>query len=233
MDDLHSPEEPTPDSRALYPPPSQTFLILIIAIGISLLLGFLLKDFGKINVVVSELCFIIPALIFLRQKGYNLRRCLRWNSISPPTALLSVLIGVALIVLLDELDRLVAMVFPMPEEFREILGEFLKLESWQDYLFMGVGVVLAAAVAEESLFRGFMQVSLEAYQNINRAVLLGALLFALAHFNPWWMMQILILGIFLGYLSWRANSVFPGMIVHALNNGLALFTGGDLGSAEW
>jgi hypothetical protein len=40
--------------------------------------------------------------------------------------------------------------------------------------------------------------------------------------NPGWIIQIYLLGIILGYLAWRTGSIFPGLILHSLNNGLAL-----------
>jgi membrane protease YdiL (CAAX protease family) len=110
---------------------------------------------------------------------------------------------------------------------------FLTLETWSDYLLAGLGVVVAAAICEESLFRGFIQVSLEAHGPVTRGVLFSSLLFALAHFNPWWMVQILILGVFLGFLSWRSNSSIPGMLIHGMNNGLVLYSGGSLTGSAW
>jgi hypothetical protein len=54
------------------------------------------------------------------------------------------------------------------------------------------------------------------------AIFFSALIFAIVHLNPWWMMQILVLGVILGLLAWRSNSIIPGILVHSINNGLAL-----------
>jgi len=47
------------------------------------------------------------------------------------------------------------------------------------------------------------------------------LIFAFLHFMPWWI-QILLIGVVLGVLAWRSDSVWPGIVVHAINNGVAL-----------
>ncbi len=222
------PASEPPSTRLLYPTPQEAFLVLVITLVATLMLGALLLNVGKTGVYLAELLFLIPPLFFLRFKGFEVRRCLRWNGVSPSVFISTMLIGIALIVLLDEMDRLVNMIYPMPENLQQLLTGFTEMKTWTDYLVAGVGIVLLAAICEESLFRGFLQVSFEAHGTITRAVLISALLFALAHFNPWWMMQILILGVFLGFISWRCDSSLPGMVIHGLNNGLALFIGRSL-----
>ena len=43
------------------------------------------------------------------------------------------------------------------------------------------------------------------------------------HMNPYWFIQIYILGILLGFLAWKTNSVIPPLILHGINNGMAMF----------
>ena len=40
--------------------------------------------------------------------------------------------------------------------------------------------------------------------------------------NPFWFAQIYILGILLGFLAWKTNSIIPPLILHCLNNLIAL-----------
>ena len=46
----------------------------------------------------------------------------------------------------------------------------------------------------------------------------SSLVFSIIHLQPWWMVQQLILAVFLGFLSWRWNSIIPAVIIHAANN---------------
>ncbi len=227
------PEGNDVEERPYYPPPNETVLVLAATLALALIGGAFLINLGKVGAVLIESLFILPPLLYLKYRGYPIARCLRWNKISQQQVFIAVLIGLSLIVLLDEFDRIITFFFPLPAEAVTALDEFLQMESWTDYLFVWVGAVFAAAICEESLFRGFVQLSLEAYGSITKAILLGALLFAIAHFNPWWMVQILILGVFLGYLSWRANSVLPTMVIHALYNGVALLLTNTQDESEW
>ena len=58
--------------------------------------------------------------------------------------------------------------------------------------------------------------------DITRAVILSSLSWALIHANPYWAVQIFIMGIIIGFLAWRTNSIFPGIIVHVVNNLMSL-----------
>jgi len=72
------------------------------------------------------------------------------------------------------------------------------------------------------LFRGFLRNALEEKMDITRAVLATAFIFSLFHINPWWLVQIVLLGVILGVMAWKSNSIFPSAMVHAINNAIAL-----------
>ena len=82
----------------------------------------------------------------------------------------------------------------------------------------------AAPIAEELVFRGAIQglaKSLGRWQ----AVLLQAVLFALQHSTPAGMAYALVCGLALGVLRERTGKVWPGMLLHTLNN-LLVFAAG-------
>ncbi|MBU1651553.1 CPBP family intramembrane metalloprotease, partial [bacterium] len=210
------------EKKRYFPPPNEAFLVLVAALTGAMIAGTVLLRDGNEATILIELLFLLPPILYLQVKNYDVKRCLRLNSIPAKQLVSSVLIGLALIVLLDEADRLMHLIFPMPPELLEALGQLMVLDSPWDWVAMIGGGVIAAAICEEALFRGFMQLSMEAFSGVTKAVLFCSALFALAHFNPWWLVQILILGIVLGFISWRTNSIFPCMLVHAVNNGIAI-----------
>ena len=53
------------------------------------------------------------------------------------------------------------------------------------------------------------------------AIGLSALIFALAHFNPAQMPHALLIGLLLGWLYYRTDSVVPGVVFHWVNNSIA------------
>jgi len=134
----------------------------------------------------------------------------------------SFVIGLSASVLSDELDRLLNYIIPAPEFLSEIASA-LQINSFADFLVLFTGAVVAAAFVEESIIRGFLQSSLERYQDVTRAVIYASLAWTIIHGMLFWAIQIFLVGIVLGLLAWRSNSILPSMIGHATNNAAALF----------
>lgn len=87
---------------------------------------------------------------------------------------------------------------------------------------------LVPAIFEELCFRGYVFGAFHATGSPRRAIVVSSLLFGLFHvlvgdalaierFLPTTMM-----GLALGYIRWRSGSVFPGMLLHVVHNGLLL-----------
>ena len=78
---------------------------------------------------------------------------------------------------------------------------------------------ITPAVCEELLFRGFV---LSGLRRLGQwpAILFSSLLFGLLHPSIYQFVPTFLLGVLLGWLVWKSGSVFCGMIVHALSNGM-------------
>lgn len=77
---------------------------------------------------------------------------------------------------------------------------------------------LFAPVLEEVLFRGMLFPSISRRYNITVGVMASSLIFAVLHVNPVQIVTALILGPYLCLMYRRLNSIYPGMILHALHN---------------
>ncbi len=214
-----------------FPEPVEALLLVLAVFAISILSVFSLSllnqsDLGNPETIIQNTryyyifggsLFLIIPLFYARFRGYPIRRVFRLNPVPGSVALLSIPIGLALTVLSDELDRLLGFIITVPQWVYEMMYP-LKAETTSDWFLILTGAVLVAAVAEEVLFRGLLQISLERKGDVTRAVLLSALAWTLVHTNPYWAVEIFIMGIFMGFLAWRTNSIIPPVIVHALNN---------------
>lgn len=196
-----------------------------------IVLGVLLAGAGALTAAVllppaqlhiGELCLVAPSVFYLLIKKYDFKAAFRCNPISWKLTGISLLLGAASTILTDELDRLLNPFIKMPQELQDMIFDLLKFDSWQEGVALFIAAVLMAAVIEEMLFRGLLQRALERRLGVAPGLVLSALAFALIHFNPWWMAQILILGITLGVLAWRSDSIFPSILVHGVNNAIAL-----------
>ncbi len=77
-------------------------------------------------------------------------------------------------------------------------------------------------LSEELFFRGMLYGTLRERWGILPAVLISALLFALAHFLPVLMPALFVMGLILALLREYTGSVVPGILLHAMQNGIAL-----------
>jgi membrane protease YdiL (CAAX protease family) len=205
---------------------SLLFAILVGA-GFVSILKVLFPNFDSIaisllSMFVSTLMIALPVIVYLRINGLSIRRRLRINRISKNTLFSIIIISVGFIIIIDELDRIVYALFGSPDFLSELV-EQLKITSVLNGILIILTTIIVAPLVEEMLFRGFLQKVLEeSWEDITKAILVTSLFFALVHLNPYWIVQIYLLGMLLGYLSWRTNSIIPGIILHGLNNGFAV-----------
>ena len=181
------------------------------------------KTFTFISFIVGQSFMLIPLIFFLISKKEPLVKRLRINPVSTKTIRLTIMFSIGLIILSDEFDRLIQVFIPSPNYIID-LNSLLQPESIWGYILLIIAVAIIAPIGEELLFRGFLQQFLEQHwKDITRAILITSLFFSIIHMNPYWFIQIYILGVMLGFLSWKTGSIFPPLILHALNNGTALF----------
>lgn len=186
-----------------------------------LLSGSSLEPQTRWLLVLGDIPFLILPVIYVKIRKYDAAAIFRFKAVPAEVLTVSMLLGIALGVVSDELDRLIQIFLPAPQWLIEEL-QFMRAETSSDWLMLLLGVVLLAAFAEEILFRGFLQVSLERKGDPTRAVLLSSLTWTMIHMNPWWAIQIFLMGIVIGFLAWRADSIVPAIIVHGMNNLLSL-----------
>ncbi len=88
------------------------------------------------------------------------------------------------------------------------------------WLLVLIGVLVP--IGEELFFRGFVYGAVRAHRGVPLAVGLSALLFALAHQYVFDFLPILVLGVILAVLYERTRTLLPGVVVHGVNNIVAV-----------
>jgi membrane protease YdiL (CAAX protease family) len=83
------------------------------------------------------------------------------------------------------------------------------------------GIVIAAPIAEEIVFRGWLQAALLRVLPRWPAILAAAAVFGLAH-QVLYAFPVSLLGIFFGWLVVRHQSLLPSIAAHALHNGVVV-----------
>jgi hypothetical protein len=93
-----------------------------------------------------------------------------------------------------------------------------------DYLVGLLVIAVTPGICEEVMFRGTMQ---SAYSRMGdkKAILISALLFGMFHFNLLNLLGPLFLGIVLGIIRYKTDSLYGSILGHTINNGIALTLG--------
>jgi hypothetical protein len=198
---------------------------------IYLVLGILLLTLGSvvqtinlnIGLIITEyLLILLPVILFLRHKNYSVREVLRLNSINFNQAVfvffiilfsypIAVFLNFIVITILSNFTNATNTGVPIPVSINEFLIS----------LFV-IGVT--PGICEEVLFRGLM---LNSYERLGkkRAIIITSLLFGLFHFNLFNFIGPVFLGIILGIVYFKTNSIVASMWGHFINNSLALTIG--------
>jgi membrane protease YdiL (CAAX protease family) len=80
--------------------------------------------------------------------------------------------------------------------------------------------VVAAPFCEEVFFRSFVFMGLRNDMPLWLAIVLSALIFGVAHGDPGSFPVLFCIGLALAFLRWYTRSIWPGFILHTMNNGL-------------
>lgn len=101
----------------------------------------------------------------------------------------------------------------------------LSKASGENLLIAVLVIGLMPGVAEELLFRGYIQTRLSQRWGVPFSVLVTSLLFAVYHMDFSQGVLALLAGLFLGAVAERAKSIIPAMIAHAANNSFGVLSG--------
>jgi membrane protease YdiL (CAAX protease family) len=119
-------------------------------------------------------------------------------------------------------NQLISLVFDDLSENLKILEQMMRTHA-RDFL-PGLLVLVAVmpGIVEELMFRGYLQTRLLERWHPLAAVAVSAAIFCAAHWDPVHVLGVVPLGLWLGTIAWRTDSVWPAMLCHAANNAVAV-----------
>ncbi len=87
-----------------------------------------------------------------------------------------------------------------------------------------LAAVIVAPFCEEVFFRSFVFPGLRRGMPVGWAIVVSSLLFAVSHADPGSFAVLFIIGLALAIVRWRTRSIWPAILLHTLNNGIAALT---------
>lgn len=157
----------------------------------------------------------VSMLLFIHFAGYyKLRRGL-WRSLAPKPLFISTLLVFSSIFALN----IFVQWFPLEDNLGDVFDRL-------SHNALGVfGLAVLAPLLEEVLFRGAIQGALMRF--FGRpwpAIIIGALVFGIIHWNPVQIVYATLFGIVLGWIYYRTGSLMSVIVGHVLNNTFAVIT---------
>jgi membrane protease YdiL (CAAX protease family) len=96
------------------------------------------------------------------------------------------------------------------------------MEASKSPISYAIAAMIAAPLGEELVFRGFLFQGLRQQYGWNRAALFSSAVFAGMHLQLVALIPTFLLGYALAWVYNKANSIWPGIILHCLVNSLAM-----------
>jgi membrane protease YdiL (CAAX protease family) len=188
-------------------------MLLVVSAG-----AFLQSRSFSWGLLLTELLFILlPTLWMLRHNQIDIRESGGLKKTTSSLLLVATLLGGGAWLVSSLVEILMVQITgyipPTPEGM-------LPSTSFQAALIF-VGLVIAAPICEEILFRGTIQPAYQKHTTRTLAVLIPSLLFAFFHFRLQGLPALLLISFLLGYTYWRTQSLTVTMVLHATNNFLA------------
>ena len=198
-------------------------LVYLIAMLLLILGSIIIKlmDAGfEVSAIFVELIAIaLPAIVFAKRRNRDAKSFLRINFLRPWDGLLvigifltaypvGVFLNYLVMIGLMRLGRVVPPDIAVPTDIGMFLLQLLSIAG-------------SAALCEELLFRGFI---MRAYEGMGwkKGIFISAGLFSALHLSAQNIAATFYLGLLLGYVVYKTNSIFAGMLGHFLNNSIAI-----------
>jgi membrane protease YdiL (CAAX protease family) len=161
---------------------------------------------------------VLYFMLLVHEPGQPLSQALGFRRTSVWLIIVAILIGVSLHGPLDMISALTEKAFPIPDETRRDMEQFLDVSTLQRKIGLLVAAGLVGPVVEEVFFRGGIYRSLRRVHPAAITLIGVSLLFAGAHHDWRNLLPDFLGGLAMGYVRIMSGSIWPAILVHAAFN---------------
>jgi len=169
--------------------------------------------------------FLLPALIFSKQKDHPIRKYSNAHLGFNPLFLLLIPALIYTFYPIINVSFFVNKIMPWNDlmkssqsEYKILIDALVANNSLHVLILNLITIAILPAICEEWIFRGTFQKLLSEKLNIHLAVFIASVFFSLIHMEFSGFLPRIILGMFLGYLFYYSGSLWINIFAHAVNN---------------
>ncbi|MCI9260376.1 MAG: CPBP family intramembrane metalloprotease [Romboutsia sp.] len=196
---------------------------ILYAVGLVLLIyvGSLVQlKFKMAGLAITQVMIICLPLLFAYYIKTDFKKTFSLRKINLKQILGGILIWMGGFVLINLITQITLYLFPQNMEVAEALTDAIIIK---DNLVLNLAIVaLMPAICEEIFFRGFIFTSFKGKSSSKIAIITSGILFGFMHMDFLRIIPTSILGIIFAYTVYKSESIFIAMILHFINNGIAV-----------
>lgn len=192
-------------------------------------------NIGRISNLIQFFFYMgIPAILFVLFNranfndfgGYNQKikgRNFLWAALIGATALPVISVIVALIKQFPWPIGIANIANKMEYGRTHLFENLLDMETYPELIFCIFILAFMPAVLEEFVFRGIiLKIGLNQFKKPKKALIFQAIVFAAMHFSFYEFPGILLMGVLLGYISYKFNNLWYNTLTHFVFNGITI-----------
>ncbi len=168
----------------------------------------------------SLVTFFLVTIIYSIIVKADFSKTYPFEKVSPCTMFLLCSFGLTVAMIANYASNLLLGLFDLVGIDANVDMEY-KCDSVLDVVLFFVTVAIVPALVEEFAFRGIILGSLRKHSD-SLAILVSGVVFGLMHGNFAQIPFATVVGLVLGYITVKTNSLLPAIIIHFLNNSLSV-----------
>lgn len=186
------------------------------------------KDLIIGSFITQWLLLAAPIVALLWYLRIDLRTALRWHWPGMGALMGGILLALGGFLLVTQLGIWQRAFLPESESLQRIMEElFAPGGEMRNVWLLMAAVAVSPAICEEIVFRGAILSGIRAKLPFWTSVILVGLLFGLFHLSVYRMLPTALLGMVITWAVLRSGSIFTGMLMHFINNGLGVLIATD------
>jgi len=124
-------------------------------------------------------------------------------------------------------SAVVGMLLELFPNYEDMVEDYAAMFEGMNPILLFIGGAFIGPVCEEIIFRGIILKELLFRYNYKKAILFSSIIFSFIHMMPLQVIATFPIGLVLGYIYYKTNSLWIVSIIHILNNAVSFAMGTD------